>query len=271
VNSTHDYLYHTPVCRNARKSSKIILTRIGVNYRNEMIAVVTIHDACPAFAAKIFKISDELERLKIKYNTALVPFFNERENLTRFPDFVDKIKSYRSREIVLHGLYHENRNGRFDDFFYKKEVVAEEEILAGLEIFREIGIKTSVFIPPAWKLNDSSIKALEKLGFSLAEQQEEFLLLSHKPFRKIKVPKVLNWDSTGHPEKNIPNISRDKRRFKLLDKQTEMIRIAMHPRDPHEALDDQIEMICKLKDQGYTIPLYKDLIPKLEEAPYTII
>jgi predicted deacetylase len=271
VNSTHDYLYHTPVCRNARKSSKIILTRIGVNYRNEMIAVVTIHDACPAFAAKIFKISDELERLKIKYNTALVPFFNERENLTRFPDFVDKIKSYRSREIVLHGLYHENRNGRFDDFFYKTEVVAEEEILAGLEIFREIGIKTSVFIPPAWKLNDSSIKALEKLGFSLAEQQEEFLLLSHKPFRKIKVPKVLNWDSTGHPEKNIPNISRDKRRFKLLDKQTEMIRIAMHPRDPHEALDDQIEMICELKDQGYTIPLYKDLIPKLEEAPYTII
>lgn len=272
MNSTHDYLYHTPVCRNARKSSKIILTRKGVNNRNEMaIAVVTIHDACPAFAAKIFKISDELERLKIKYNTALVPFFNERENLTRFPDFVDKIKSYRSCEIVLHGLYHEDRNGRFDDFFYKTEVVAEEEILAGLEIFREIGIKTSVFIPPAWKLNDSSTKALEKLGFSLAEQQEEFLLLSHKPFRKIKVPKVLNWDSTGHPEKNIPNISRDKRRFKLLDKQTEMIRIAMHPRDPHEALDDQIEMICELKAQGYTIPLYKDLIPKLEEAPYTII
>ncbi|HYA84165.1 MAG TPA: DUF2334 domain-containing protein [Candidatus Bathyarchaeia archaeon] len=234
-------------------------------------AVVTIHDACPAFSAKIFKLSDELERLNIKYNTALVPFFNERENLTRFPDFVDKIKSYQSCEIVLHGLYHEDRNGRFDDFFYKTEAAAEEEILAGREIFEEIGIKTSVFIPPAWKLNDSSIKALEKLGFSLAEQQEEFLLLSHKPFKKIKVPKVLNWDSTGHPEKNIPNIARDERRFKLLDKQKDMIRIAMHPRDPHEALKVQIDMIRELKDQGYTIPLYKDLISKLEEAPYTII
>ncbi len=128
-----------------------------------------------------------------------------------------------------------------------------------------------MFIPPAWKLNDSSIKVLEKLGFGLVEMQEEFLLLSHKPFKKIKVPKISNWDSTGHPEKNIPNIVRDRRRFKLLDRQTEMIRIAMHPRDPHEALKDQIDMIYELKDQGYTIALYKDLIPKLGEAPYTII
>ena len=254
------------------ESPKIILTRQGVNNRNEMAtAVVTIHDACPAFSAKIFKLSDELERLNIKYNTALVPFFNERENLTRFPDFVDKIKLYPSCQIVLHGLYHEDRNGRFDDFFYKTEAAAEEEILAGLEIFQGIGMKTNVFIPPAWKLNVSSIKALEKSGFSLAEMQEEFLLLSHKPFKKIKVPKVLNWDSTGHPEKNIPNIAREERRFKLLDKQTEMIRIALHPRDPHEALKDQIDMIRELKDQGYTILLYNDLIPKLEEAPYTII
>ena len=59
--------------------------------------------------------------------------------------------------------------------------------------------------------------------------------------------------------------------MQVLDKQTEMIRIAMHPRDPHEGLKDQIDMIRELKDQGYAIPLYKDLIPKLEEAPYTTV
>ena len=236
------------------------------------IAVVTLHDACPAFSTKIFKLTEELERLDIKYNIALVPFFNERQDLPRFPEFVHKIKSCKGCEIVLHGFYHEDRNGQFDDFFYKTEAAAEEEIRAGLEIFQEIGIKTSVFIPPAWKLNVSSVKVLEKLGFSLAEMQEEFLLLSHKLFKKIKVPKVLNWDSTGHPEKNIPNIARDGRRFKLLDQQkTEMIRIALHPRDPHQALEEQKEMIRELKDQGYTIASYTDLIPKLKEAPYTII
>jgi len=235
-------------------------------------AVVTIHDACPAFSTKIFKFTNELERLDIKYNIALIPFFNEKQDLPSFPEFIDKIKSCRKCEIVLHGLYHENRNGHFDDFHNVTKAAAEEEIRAGLEIFHEIGIKTNVFIPPAWKLNDSSIKVLEKLGFSLAEMQEEFLLLSHKPFKKIKVPKVLNWDSTGHPEKNIPNIVRDRRRFKLLDQQkTEMIRIALHPRDPYQALEEQKEMIRELKEQGYTILSYQDLIVKLKDAPYTII
>ncbi|HYA85381.1 MAG TPA: DUF2334 domain-containing protein [Candidatus Bathyarchaeia archaeon] len=235
-------------------------------------AVVTIHDVCPAFSTKIFKFTNELERLDIKYNIALIPFFNEKQDLPSFPEFVDKIKSCRRCEIVLHGLYHENRNGHFDDFHNVTKAAAEEEIRAGLEIFQEIGIKTNVFIPPAWKLNDSSIKILEKLGFSLAEMQEEFLLLSHKPFKKIKVPKVLNWDSTGHPEKNIPNIVRDRRRFELLHKQkTEMIRIALHPRDPYEALEEQKEMIRELKEQGYTILSYQDLIVKLKDAPYTII
>ena len=236
------------------------------SYQQTPLAVVTIHDACPAFSAKIFKFADELERLGIKYNIALVPFFNEKQDLPRFPEFVDKIKSYKGTEITLHGLYHEKKNGRFDDFHTITRATAEEEIRAGLEIFQEIGIKPNVFIPPAWKINNSSIEVLEKLGFSLAETQEKFVLLSHNAFRKIKVPKVLNWDSTGYPEKNIVNISRDERCFNLLIKQKpKVIRIALHPRDPHAALEEQKEMIRKLKDQGYRMLTYAQLILELQK------
>jgi predicted deacetylase len=105
------------------------------------LAVVTIHDACPAFSPKIFKFTDEVEGLDIKYNIALVPFFNEKQDLPSFPEFVDKIKSCKRCEIALHGLYHENRNGQFDDFHTVTKAAAEEEIRAGLEIFQEIGIK----------------------------------------------------------------------------------------------------------------------------------
>src|ERR1051326_6730336 len=136
------------------------------------LGVVTIHDACPAFSTKIFELADELERLDIKFNIALVPFFNEKQDLPRFPEFVDKIKSYKVCEIALHGLYHERKNGRFDDFHTITKATAEEEIRAGLEIFREIGINPTVFIPPAWKLSNSSIEVLEKLRFCLAETQE---------------------------------------------------------------------------------------------------
>jgi predicted deacetylase len=229
------------------------------------LAVVTIHDACPAFSSKIFKFTDEVEGLDIKYNIALVPFFNKKQDLPSFPEFVDKIKSCKRCEIALHGLYHENRNGQFDDFHTVTKAAAEEEIRAGLEIFQEIGIKPNVFVPPAWKLNDSSIKVLEKLGFILAEMQEEFILLSDKAFRKIKVPKVLNWDSTGYPEKNIVNVGKDERRFKLLmEEEPQIIRIALHPRDPHQALKEQKEMICKLKDKGYRMLTYTELVSKLQ-------
>jgi predicted deacetylase len=228
------------------------------------LAVVTIHDACPAFSSKKFKFTEQLEALDIKYNIALIPFFNEKQDLPSFPAFVDKIKSCKRCEIALHGLYHEDKNGQFDDFHKTTKAAAEEEIRAGLEIFQEIEIRPNVFVPPAWKLNDSSIEVLEKLGFSLAETQEEYILLS-EAFRKIKVPKVLNWDSTGYPERNIVNVSKDERRFKLLmEEEPQIIRIALHPRDPHQALKEQKEMISKLKDQRYKMVTYRELIPKLQ-------
>jgi predicted deacetylase len=236
------------------------------------LGVVTIHDACPAFYKKIFESADELERLNIKFNIALIPFFNEKEDLPRFPEFVDKLKSYKNCQIVLHGLYHELKNGQFDNFHETTEADAEEQIRAAIEIFHEIGIETNVFIPPAWKLNNSSIKVLGKLGFKLAEEQEEYLLLlSQQEFKKIKLPKVLNWDSTGYPEKNVVNIGRDETAFKLqIEKRPQIIRIALHPRDPEEAIKDQKQMISILKDSAYEIPTYTELIPKLEElAPLT--
>jgi hypothetical protein len=240
---------------------------------SQHLAVVTLHDAAPSFSKRIFEFTDAFENLGIKFNVAAVPFFHHKEDLPRFPEFVDKLKSYKRCEIVLHGLYHEDRNGQMDDFHTKSRGTTEEEIRAGLEIFERVGIKTSVFVPPQWKLSRGSIEVLEKLGFGLAEMQEEFLLLSQKPFRKIKIPKVLSWDLTGHPDQNIVRIGTEERRFELLDdaQGRKMIRIAPHPRDPHEVFKDQIDMIRELKDQDYTIPLYKELIPILQDAPYTVI
>jgi predicted deacetylase len=235
------------------------------------LGVVTIHDACPTFSKKIFESAEDLERLNIKFNIALIPFFNEKQDLPRFPEFVDKIKSYKNCQIVLHGLYHEMKNGQFDNFHETTKANAEEQIRAGLEIFHEIGINTDVFIPPAWKLNNGSIKVLAKLGFKLAEEQEEYLLLSQQELKKIKLPKVLNWDSTGYPEKNIVNMARDERAFKLqIKERPQIIRIALHPRDPAEAIKDQNQMISILKDSAYEILTYTELISRLKElAPST--
>jgi predicted deacetylase len=237
------------------------------------LAVVTLHDAAPSFSKRIFEFTDAFENLGINFNVAVIPFFHHKEDLTRFPEFVDKLKSYKRCEIVLHGLYHEDRNGQMDNFHTKSRGTCQEEIRAGLEIIEQVGIKTIVFVPPQWKLSSGSIEVLEKLGFTLAEMQEEFFLLSRKPFKKIKVPKVLSWDLTGHPAENIVRIGTEERRFKLLDdaQGRKMIRIAPHPRDPHKVFKKQIDMIRELKDQDFTILLYNELIPKLQDFPYTTI
>ena len=239
----------------------------------EKLAVVTLHDAAPSFSKRIFEITDALENIGINFNVALVPFFHHEEDLPRFPEFVDKLKSYRRCELVLHGLYHEDSNGQMDDFHTKSKGTTEEEIRAGLEIFEQVGVKTSVFIPPQWKLNNSSIEVLQKLGFGLAEMQEEFFLLSYKPVRKIKVPKVLSWDLTGHPSLNVVRIGTEERRFELLDdaRGRKMIRIAPHPRDPHKVFKEQVDMVCELGDQKYKILVYRDLVQKLKDAHYTTI
>src|ERR687891_1912473 len=110
-------------------------------------------------------------------------------------------------------------------------------------------------------MNLSCSKVLQKLGFALAEIQEGYIiLLLDKTYRKIKIPKVLNWDSTGYPEKNIVNVSRKERRFNLLmEEEPQIIRIALHPRDPHQALEEQKEMIYKLKKMHYKMVTYKEL------------
>ncbi len=237
------------------------------------LAVVALHDAAPAFSKRIFEFTDAFENLGINFNVATVPFYHHTEDLSRFPDFVDKLKSYKRCEIVLHGLYHEDRNGHMDDFHTKSKGTTEEELRAGLDIFEQVGIKTGVFIPPQWKLSSDSIEVLEKLGFSLAEMQEEFFLLSHKPYRKIKVPKVLSWDLTGNPDQNVVSIGTEEHRFKLLEdaQGRKMIRIALHPRDPHKVFNEQIDMIRELEEQDYTIPLYTELVSKLQDAPYSTI
>ena len=231
----------------------------------EKLAIVTIHDACPSFSDKIFNLADELEKLKIKFNIALIPFFNEKEDLTIFPDFVEEIISYKDCQISLHGLYHERKNGEFDNFHSVTKTQAEEEIRAGLEILEKVNIKTNVFIPPAWKLNDASLEILEKLGFEFSEMQERLILISKESFKKIKVPKVFNWDSTGYPEKNTINVRIDENRFQnLIEQEPSIVRVALHPRDPNGALNEQIDMINRLKQEYYHSSLYSEVIQKLQ-------
>ena len=95
------------------------------------LALITLHDVTPTFSKRVFEYIDAFDSLEIKFNLGLVPFFHHSQNLTSFPDFVDKLKSYKQGETALHGLYHEDRNGQMDDFHTITKASAEEELRRG--------------------------------------------------------------------------------------------------------------------------------------------
>ena len=163
---------------------------------------MTLHDAAPAFSKRIFEYTDAFENLEINFNVGLIPFYHHTQDLGRFPEFVDKLKSYKLCEIILHGLYHEDRNGQMDDFHAKSKATTEEEIRAGLEIFEQVGIKTNVFVPPQWKLSSGSIEVLEKLGFKLGRNAGRILSTFTQAVQENQSSKgvKLGLDRTSGPE-----------------------------------------------------------------------
>lgn len=95
------------------------------------------------------------------------------------------------------------------------------------------------------------------------------MLIWSRSFRKIAVPKVLNWDSCGDQQRNIVNIDRNRSRFnRLIKEKPEIVRIALHPRDPYHALEDQKKMISKIKDKEYQFLTYSELVQKLHTRKY---
>ncbi len=54
--------------------------------------------------------------------------------------------------------------------------------------------------------------------------------------------------------------------FQALIKQVpHIIRVALHPRDPHQASKEQKDMINRLKHEGYDPPLYSEVIQKFQK------
>jgi predicted deacetylase len=60
---------------------------------DEKIGLITIHDVNPLCSQKLQIITDELDRLKVKYNLSIVPFYNKKYNVKDDIDFCNQISS----------------------------------------------------------------------------------------------------------------------------------------------------------------------------------
>jgi predicted deacetylase len=230
----------------------------------KLFAIVTIHDVAPEYSEKISRVADQLEKLDIHYNLAVIPYLKKRKDnlISRNPDFVKKVLGY-EQEVALHGNYHETDDGKIEDFHSFSVEEAKKHLQNAINVLEEAGISnTTVFVPPTWAINKPTIDDLIELGFKLVEGKEEILIIIDGKNAKKLHAGVLNWDQTGSPEKNKEYLTKNKQLFRLevMQRNSRLVRIAIHPKDPEEALEDQIEMIQSLKDMNYSFLNYSEMI-----------
>jgi predicted deacetylase len=233
-----------------------------LNDRERLFAIVTMHDVAPEYSDKIFRAADELGKLHIRYNLAIIPYLKKRKDnlISRNPEFVRNVLGY-GQEIALHGNYHETDDGKIEDFHALSTEESKNHLQSGITVFKRAGIKTNVFIPPTWAISAATIDNLIDLGFNMLETKEAVLFLDNKKTSRLHAS-VLNWDQTGSPHKNKQYLTKNKQLYRqqVVQEKSPLIRIAIHPKDPEEALQEQVEMIQGLKDMNYRILNYGEII-----------
>jgi predicted deacetylase len=237
---------------------------------DKKLSLLTIHDVNPSCSEKLHIVTDELNKLNIKYNLSIVPYYNKKYNLKDNHAFCDQISTLLQQhsdnvELTLHGLYHWI-DGKIEDFDSQSKEDEKKDIKQGLDILSSVDLpKPSTFIPPAWHLSRQAIEALKDFEFDIAEAMSDLEFIGKR--KKYIISPVMNWDQHGDKEKNKQTLDQNKiefyeHLFNIDGESYGLFRMAIHPPyDPDGALEDQIEMIKYLKEkEDYQFINYSDLL-----------
>ncbi|MFN3505523.1 MAG: polysaccharide deacetylase family protein, partial [Caldimicrobium sp.] len=136
-------------------------------------AIVEVHDVNPYYEKNFLKILEFLKTLKIfKCSFLVIPNFWNIFPLQNYEDFTKLLKSLEC-EIILHGYSHKGQKnlkyllwtreeGEFADLTLRD---TEERIESALNSFKEVGLKSKFFVPPAWIGNKYLESVLKSYGF----------------------------------------------------------------------------------------------------------
>jgi predicted deacetylase len=238
---------------------------------DQKLGIITVHDVSPSHSEEILTVTEQLNKLNVKYNLSIVPYYNKKYRLEDYMDFCKQISSllkYGHIDLTLHGLYHE-LDGKIEDFDTESKEQEKQEIQEGLDILSAVNLpRPSMFIPPAWHLSRQCIEALKELNFNMSESMTDIEFIQKG--KKYILHPVMNWDQQGDKEKNKQMLQQNKemfygRLFNVNGNTNGLYRMAIHPpHDPDRALQDQVEMIKYIKEkEGYELIKYSDL-PRIE-------
>jgi predicted deacetylase len=54
---------------------------------DQKLAIITIHDVNPSHSNEVLTVTEQLNKLKVKYNLSIVPYYNKKYRLDDYRDF----------------------------------------------------------------------------------------------------------------------------------------------------------------------------------------
>jgi uncharacterized protein len=205
--------------------------------------LVSIHDVSPAQAPAVDRLWGLCAERGITPTLLVVPNWHGEWPIQRHPRLVEWVRARAAEgaEIALHGERHDEvglprgltdrwrawgRTNGEGEFLTLDAASARERLMRGLELLRQVGLKPTGFVPPAWLAREAAHEAAAEAGLAFSEDERSVrLLLSSK---RLRSP-VVRW-STRTRMRAWGSVGVARARW-LLQRRARFPRIALHPGD----------------------------------------
>jgi predicted deacetylase len=205
--------------------------------------LVSIHDVSPARAPAIVRLWSLCRARGITPALLVVPNWHGAWPLQRYPEFVDWVRERveDGAEIALHGERHDEeglprttrehwlawgKTAGEGEFLTLDARAAQERLSRGLSLFRQLGIRATGFVPPAWLAREVTFEAAASAGLTFSEDERSIRLLQLR--RQVPSP-VVRWSARSQLRAyGSVGVARVRTAFQ---RGARFARIALHPGD----------------------------------------
>ncbi len=208
--------------------------------------LLSIHDVTPAHEERI----KELWKLCRTNSTIpallVVPDWHGEWQLKKHLAFVQWVRECAAQgaEIILHGERHDEvglerglydslramgRTAREGEFLTLDAGKAFERIERGLALFRDLGLQSHGFIPPAWLAREDTYDAVVRAGLKFSEDEDGVRVYGvHSSVVHLRAP-ALRWSGRSRIRAYGSAVAARVRWRTQRD--APLVRIALHPQD----------------------------------------
>ncbi len=120
--------------------------------------IISIHDAVPYYEYEFGQVLNLFREYNITDFSILIPMHYKRKGYNLIPQkahFISLLLGLK-KELVLHGYFHEKKNGEPDEFFDEVEELAVNRFRLAIDAYhRSFRKYPDGFIPPMWRMSQT--------------------------------------------------------------------------------------------------------------------